>query len=78
MKDQVFQQQMPSDIITFADIMKELIGIKVRQDLQEKNQSRSRSDDQDWRFPDSQKRPTLEDYKAWESQRQNQSPRSQN
>ena len=33
--DQVFQNSMPSDKITLADIMKELIGIKVRQDLQE-------------------------------------------
>ena len=40
--DEVFQQPMPSDKITLADIMKELIGIKVRQDLQERNQSRTR------------------------------------
>ena len=77
-KEQVFQQDQPSDKITLTDIMKEIMSIKARQDLQERNQTTHRSDDQDWRKPDSQnRRSTQDDHRDWDSQRRNRSQRSQ-
>ena len=55
--NQVFQKEEKGDTITLKDLMKELMSIKARQDLQEKNQS-LRSDNQDWRKPRSQSRRT--------------------
>ena len=43
----------PQDTITLTDIMKEIMAIKARQDLQERNQTPSKSDSQNWRKPES-------------------------
>ena len=72
---QVFHKDTPGDKITLTDIMKELMSIKARQDIQEQKQNTSRSDDQDWRHP--RKRNTQEQHKAWDSQRRNRSQYSQ-
>ena len=42
---QVFHKDTPGDKITLTDIMKELMYIKARQDIQEQKQNTSRSDD---------------------------------
>ena len=52
---QVFQKEEKGDTITLKDLMKELMSIKARQDIQEKKQT-LRSDNQDWRNPRSQSR----------------------
>ena len=76
-KNQVFHQALPSDAITLTDIMKELMAIKARQDLQEKYQNNPNSDNSNWRHPSSQPRSTQSQQRAWDSQRRNQSQRSQ-
>ena len=52
---QAFHKEDPGDTITLKDLMKELMAIKARQDLQEKKQTLE-SDNQDWRNPRSQSR----------------------
>ena len=68
----VFQKDSQEETITLKDLMKEIMAIKARQDLQEKHQSTG-SDTQDWREP----RSTQEQERAWDSQRRNQSQNSQ-
>ena len=51
--------------------------IKARLDIQEKNQAQNRSDNQDWRQSGTQTRSTQEPQRDWDSQRRNESQRSQ-
>ena len=76
-QNQVFQKEQPGDVITLKDIMKEIVSIKVRQDLQEKAQKNS-SHNSNWRKPNSQRRNTQQQHRAWDSQRRNESQYSQN
>ena len=72
-KKQVFHQAGPEEAITLKDIMKEIMSIKARQDLQEQKHS-NQSDSQNWRHPTSRKKTTQEQHKEWDSQRRNRSP----
>ena len=58
-----------TETITLTDIMKELMAIKARQDIQERAQTNSNS--QNWRKNRSQSRSTQERHEAWDSQRRN-------
>ena len=73
---QVFHKEPPSEEITLADLMKEIMSIKKRQDVQEKYQTSHRSDSPDWRKSRSQKRNTQEQKREWDSQRRDKSQRS--
>ena len=59
-----------------TDIMKEIMSIKARQDIQEKNQAQNRSDNQDWRQSGTQPRSTQDRHRDWDSQRRNQTQKS--
>ena len=72
---QVFHKDTMGDKITLTDIMKELMSIKARQDIQEQKQNTTRSNESNWRHP--KKRFTQEQHKAWDSQRRNRSQNSQ-
>ena len=76
-EQQVFHKDLPKADFTLADIMKELMSIKARQDLQEKRQDSTRSENLDWRHPRSQRRSTQEQERDWDSQRRNISQRRQ-